>query len=119
MKLGHVKEASMRNLSKSKGLEPGGLPPGSGKTRIAAGCFDNVNYSAIQTKGATYSIRDLERALTIPERDHAIIRKWRELAEGRPTVAFCCSIEHANRVAVNFSQAGICNTKLISGSSGS
>jgi len=71
------------------------------------GCFDNVDYSAIQAHGASYSIRDLERALTIPERDRAIIKKWRELAEGRPSVAFCCSIEHANRVAANFSQAGI------------
>jgi hypothetical protein len=27
----------------------------------------------------------------------AIIKKWREMAEGRPTVAFCCSIKHAGR----------------------
>jgi superfamily II DNA or RNA helicase len=71
------------------------------------GCFDNVDYSAIRSNGTSYSIRDLEHALTIPARDHAVIKKWRELAEGRPSVAFCCSIEHANRVAANFSAAGI------------
>jgi superfamily II DNA or RNA helicase len=56
------------------------------------GCFDDVDYSQIQHNGLSYNIRDLERALIIPERDQAIIRKWREKAEGKPTVAFCCSI---------------------------
>jgi superfamily II DNA or RNA helicase len=71
------------------------------------GCFDDVDYSHIRHKGVSYDIRDLERALILPERDRAIIRKWREKAEGKHTVAFCCSIKHAERVAESFEAAGI------------
>jgi superfamily II DNA or RNA helicase len=71
------------------------------------GCFDDVDYSQIRHNGLSYDIRDLERALIIPGRDQAIIRKWREKAERKPTIAFCCSINHANRVATSFLEAGI------------
>jgi hypothetical protein len=71
------------------------------------GCFDNIDYSNITYRGNHYDIRDLERALIIPERDAAIIEKWREKAEGKPTLAFCCSHLHAERVAESFRLAGI------------
>ena len=59
------------------------------------GCFDDIDYSKIARNGAQYSLRDLERALIIPKRDAAIIGKWREKAEGKATVAFCCTHKHA------------------------
>lgn len=71
------------------------------------GCFDDVDYTQIQHNGLSYNIRDLERALIVPQRDRAIIRKWREKVEGKPTVAFCCSIKHAERVAASFASEGI------------
>jgi len=71
------------------------------------GCFDDVDYSQIKHSGLSYNVRDLERALIIPKRDKAIIRKWREKADGKPTVAFCCSIKHAERVAASFQVEGI------------
>lgn len=71
------------------------------------GCFDDVDYTDIQHNGTRYEIRDLERALIIPERDEAIIRKWIEKADAKPTVAFCCSHRHAERVAESFHNAGI------------
>lgn len=71
------------------------------------GCFDNVDYSNIQHNGICYDVRDLERALIIPERDVAIIEKWREKADGKPTLAFCCSHRHAERVAASFRDADI------------
>jgi len=71
------------------------------------GCFDNVDYSQIHHNGIAYSVRDLERALIIPERDRAIIRKWQDKAEGKPTIAFCCTINHAERVAESFAANGI------------
>jgi hypothetical protein len=49
----------------------------------------------------------LERALIIPERGWAIVRKWREKADCKPTVAFCCSIKHAERVEASFEAEGI------------
>jgi superfamily II DNA or RNA helicase len=71
------------------------------------GCFDDIDYSRIRHNGIRYEIRDLERALIIAERDSAIIAKWKEKAEGKPTIAFCCSHRHAQRVAKSFTEYGI------------
>lgn len=71
------------------------------------GCFDDVDYSKICHSGLNYAVRDLERALLIPERDSAIVKKWQELADGRPSLAFCCSVRHARRVADHFNRAGV------------
>ena len=71
------------------------------------GCFDDIDYSNIRHNGVRYDIRDLERALIIPERDAAIISKWREKAEGKPTLAFCFSHLHAERVAASFRGARV------------
>ena len=71
------------------------------------GCFDNVDYSNIKMKGNNYDIRDLEKALIIPERDEAIILKWKEKAHKKPTIAFCCSRRHAERMAESFIKHGI------------
>ena len=71
------------------------------------GCFDDVDYSNIRHNGTRYDITDLERALIIPERNAAIISKWIDKANGKATVAFCCSHSHAQRVAQNFRAEGI------------
>jgi superfamily II DNA or RNA helicase len=70
------------------------------------GCFDDVDYTNIRHNGQRYDIHDLERALIIPERDLGIIDKWREKADGKPTLAFCCSHRHAQRVAQSFRSEG-------------
>lgn len=72
------------------------------------GCFDDIDYSDIgRTRGGRYSIRDLERALIIPERDTAIVEEWRKRAEATPTLAFCCSRRHAQRMAESFLDSGV------------
>jgi len=71
------------------------------------GCFDDIDYSNIRHNGISYDIRDLERALIIPERDSAIVVKWLEKADGKPTLAFCCSQRHAERVADSFLANGV------------
>jgi superfamily II DNA or RNA helicase len=71
------------------------------------GCFDDIDYTNIRHNGQRYDIHDLERALIIPERDAGIIAKWCEKAEGKPTLAFCCSHAHAERVAESFRSEGI------------
>ena len=71
------------------------------------GCFDNVDYTKLRYNPNGYNIRDLNKALIIPERDQGIIEKWRELSENLPTLAFCCSIQHAVRTAESFNKAGI------------
>jgi superfamily II DNA or RNA helicase len=71
------------------------------------GCFDDIDYSNISRQHGQYNIRDLERSLVIPKRDRAIILKWKEKADGKATVAFCCTHEHAKRVAKSFCKAGV------------
>ena len=71
------------------------------------GCFDDIDYSLISRTQGGYNIRDLERALVIPERDAAIIDQWRKLAEGTATLAFCCSHRHAKRMSESLLDAGI------------
>ena len=71
------------------------------------GCFDDIDYAAINASGGNYSARDLERALIIPKRDAGIIAKWKERGQGRQTLAFCCSVRHAERVAASFRDAAI------------
>ena len=71
------------------------------------GCFDDVDYTRLNFNGGRYSVRDLERVLIIPERDRGIVAKWKEHAVGRPTLAFCCSHRHAERVAESFTKEGV------------
>lgn len=78
------------------------------------GCFDDIDYSRLSHNGSRYDIRDLEKALIIPERDSAVIEKWREQALDKPTLAFCCSHRHAERVADAFNQSGIASAYYLS-----
>jgi superfamily II DNA or RNA helicase len=78
------------------------------------GCFDDVDYTKIKHNGHSYDIHDLERALIIPKRNKAVIEKWRELAEGKSTIAFCCSHDHATRAVASFTKAGISSATYIS-----
>jgi superfamily II DNA or RNA helicase len=71
------------------------------------GCFDKIDFASIPHQANGYSVRDLNRTLIIPERDAAIVNKWQERAEGRTTLAFCCSQRHAVHVAEFFTNEGI------------
>ena len=71
------------------------------------GCFDDVDYSQLKNFANGYTTNDLNKALIIPERDEAIIKKWRNMAQDLPTLAFCCSHEHAKRMASSFKAQGI------------
>lgn len=71
------------------------------------GCFDATDFTVIRYRAHGYTIQDLNRTLIIPERDAAIIAKWRDRAEDLPSVAFCCSHEHAERMAASFANEGI------------
>jgi superfamily II DNA or RNA helicase len=71
------------------------------------GCFDETDYSGLEQSATGYSTRDLEKRLFVPERHSAIVEKWSERAAGKPTLAFCCSRLHAERMTQVFCAAGI------------
>jgi superfamily II DNA or RNA helicase len=97
------------NYGLRQGIEQGVLCP-----YHYYGCFDNIDYTNIEHNGQRYSVRDLERALIVPERHAAVVNKWREKAEGKPTLAFCCSHRHADRVASAFDQEQVSATTYLS-----
>jgi hypothetical protein len=71
------------------------------------GLFDDVDYTNIRQFSYGYSIRDLDKALILESRDKSIISKWKDHAENLPTLAFCCSVNHAKRIALSFNQENI------------
>lgn len=71
------------------------------------GCFDDVDYSRLKHVAGGYTVKDLNKALIIPDRDEAIIKKWYAMAQDLRTLAFCCSHQHATRMASSFKAAGI------------
>jgi len=78
------------------------------------GFFDDINYSDINYNGINYDVRDLERALIIPERDKAIINKWQQKAMNKSTIGFCCSQKHAERSCDAFNAFGIPSKTFLS-----
>jgi superfamily II DNA or RNA helicase len=61
---------------------------------------------------------DLEEVMRPKKLVANIVEAWRELANGRPTVCFCCSRAHAEQIAMEFKAAGVgaeyldCDTPL-------
>ncbi|WP_424922530.1 DEAD/DEAH box helicase family protein [Streptomyces sp. wa53] len=64
---------------------------------------DNINWEAVREASEHgYSIKELNRALFLPQRDEEIVERfreaWRETADPR-AILFCQTIEHAERMA--------------------
>ncbi|MFF3954221.1 DEAD/DEAH box helicase family protein [Streptomyces sp. NPDC001890] len=64
---------------------------------------DNINWDAVREASEHgYSIKELNRALFLPQRDEEIVEHfreaWRETADPR-AILFCQTIEHAERMA--------------------
>ena len=78
------------------------------------GCFDETDYRDLYARGKRYSVRDLERKLIVKERHEAVVQKWVERAENKPTLAFCCTHLHAKRVAEAFAAQRISSDVYVS-----
>lgn len=62
--------------------------------------------SGIATVAGDYSRSGLAAKLDKPAIIGSAVDHYRKLAHGRPTIAFCCSIEHAEHTAAQFTAAG-------------
>jgi len=71
------------------------------------GLQDNIDYSSIRHNGAKYNVADLDSKLIIQERNEKIFEEYLEKGQGNKAVGFCCSIKHANSMAVFFNSKGI------------
>lgn len=71
------------------------------------GLKDNIDYSQIRHNGRRYDVSDLGVKLSIPERNEAIVRKFKDICPDAKALGFCVTIDHAIETASFFNQAGI------------
>mgnify|MGYP002620816801 FL=1 len=59
----------------------------------------DIDLSDVRINGVKYNALDLESKLFIPERNSLIADTYVELVNGRNTVIFCASVDHAEEIA--------------------
>lgn len=66
----------------------------------------NVDLSGVRTTAGDYNKGDLKKALDKPKIVGSAIEHYTRICPGVPAIAFCCSIELAERTAAEFNAAG-------------
>lgn len=70
------------------------------------GVYDDTDYGKIDYKNGKYNEKELEKALSVEKRAD-LVYKYYKLFNLNKTVAFCCSVNHANFMAGEFNKSGI------------
>lgn len=78
------------------------------------GIPDDVDYQAIPWRSRRFDPEELEQALATTKRADNALDQWRTRA-GTRTLAFCCSMVHADFMAAHFRDAGVQAVALHSG----
>lgn len=66
-----------------------------------------VDLTGVKKSGAEFNLSDLSDAIDTPVRNIKIVRKWQEIAQERPTIAYCCTVEHAMNLCDQFNNLGV------------
>ncbi len=82
------------------------------------GVKDVVDFEPIPWKNGKFDEQALTRAVETQERADQSLREWRKRG-GRRTLAFCCTITHADYMARHFAAAGVRCVSVHSGASSS
>lgn len=75
------------------------------------GVADTVNFRPIPWRNGRFDPTALDAQVVTGERAEAALREWSERA-GERTLAFCCSIRHADFMAAFFVERGIASVSL-------
>lgn len=75
----------------------------------------DIDLSDVRIHGIKYDAQDLESKLFVPERNNLIVNTYLKYANGKKTVIFCTSVNHAAEIARLLKEAGV-NAESISGS---
>lgn len=70
------------------------------------GVYDDTDYSKIYYKNGKYNEKELEKTLSVEKRAD-LVYKYYKMFNLNKTVAFCCSVNHANFMAGGFNKSGI------------
>ncbi|WP_333852807.1 DEAD/DEAH box helicase family protein [Epilithonimonas sp.] len=81
---------------------------------IYYGLQDNIDYSSIRHNGVAYKVADLDSKLIIKERNQKILEEYISKGEGNKALGFCCSVNHANAMAIFFTANGIPSVSITS-----
>lgn len=66
-----------------------------------------TNLNEVKQSAGDFQREDLSRAVNTPERNKRIVEVWQERGENRQTLAFTVDIDHAQKLALAFNEAGI------------
>lgn len=73
----------------------------------------NVDLTSVKKTAGEFNQRELNEVIDTPVRNIKIVRKWEEVAKGRPTIAYCCTVEHAMNLSEQFNDLGISSTFVV------
>lgn len=75
----------------------------------------NINMSDVRINGFKYNSLDLEQTIMIPDRNRLIVDTYMEYAQGKSTVIFCTSVNHAQTISAMLQEHGV-KAEAVSGS---
>jgi superfamily II DNA or RNA helicase len=67
----------------------------------------NIDLSQVRYNSVDYRARDLEEAIQVPGRDELVVGVYVRHVSGKRAVCFCVNVDHAERMASEFKNAGI------------
>lgn len=67
----------------------------------------NIDLSKVKVTRGDFAIKDLEKQVNTPERNHIIIDHYRKLSEGKSGIVFSVDVAHSHAIASEFRRAGI------------
>lgn len=73
----------------------------------------NIDLGSVKKTAGEFNLSDLSDAVDTPVRNLKIVRKWQEVAEGRPTIAYCVTVEHAMNLCEQFNNCGVKATFVV------
>ena len=68
---------------------------------------NNIDLTDVRINGIKYNSQDLESKLFIPERNQLIVDTYLKYVNGKKTVIFCASVDHAAEIAKLLRDSGV------------
>ncbi len=67
----------------------------------------NIDMTKVRFNSVQYNIRDLDVKICVTERNRLIVDTWLAYVKDKRTVVFCASVDHAEKIAALFREAGV------------
>lgn len=72
----------------------------------------NISLNAVKKTAGEFNQKDLQ-IVDCDERNDQIVQRWKQVAHGRPTLAFCVDVQHAIHLSERFQKEGIRSTYIV------